>query len=80
MEILAYLNVLEFEEACNSETVELTWINLVLNYVQNGWLPSDKLKACKLQNITSRYTILDGWLYKSSYFGSLLKCVKPNKP
>ncbi|XP_038697948.1 uncharacterized protein LOC119995499 [Tripterygium wilfordii] len=46
-----------------------------IQYLQDDVLPQDKNEAKALQRKASRYTIVNGILYKRSYQGVLLRCL-----
>ncbi|GKV49108.1 hypothetical protein SLEP1_g55875 [Rubroshorea leprosula] len=52
-----------------------SWIDPIKAYLQDGTVPSDKQEEVKLRRKASRYTLLDGILYKSSYSLPLLCCL-----
>lgn len=39
IKILTHPSIYELEEACNTKTTEQTWIDQILNYIQNKHLP-----------------------------------------
>ncbi|XP_038688690.1 uncharacterized protein LOC119987863 [Tripterygium wilfordii] len=51
------------------------WRTPFIQYLQDDVLPQDKNEARALQRKSSRYTIVDGILYKRSYQGVLLRCL-----
>ena len=55
--------------------VKETWMTPIQRFIQEGWLPDDKLEARKLRYKVARYTIYDGSLYKRGFNQPLLKCV-----
>ncbi|GFS28943.1 hypothetical protein Acr_00g0004750 [Actinidia rufa] len=56
-----------------------TWMDEIIAYFQRGILPKDKLQARRLQYRTARFCIFKGKLYKRSFLGPLLKCIRPEK-
>ncbi|GFZ11448.1 hypothetical protein Acr_22g0008460 [Actinidia rufa] len=54
-----------------------TWMDEIIAYLQRGILPKDKLQARRLQYRSARFCIFKDELYKRSFSGSLLKCLRP---
>ncbi|GKV11062.1 hypothetical protein SLEP1_g22348 [Rubroshorea leprosula] len=46
-------------------------------FVEDGVIPEDKQEAMKLRKKASRYTLVDGVLYKRSFSLPLLRCLNP---
>ncbi|GFY92470.1 hypothetical protein Acr_08g0008660 [Actinidia rufa] len=57
----------------------LTWMDEIIAYLQGGTLPTDKLQAHHLQYRSARFCIFKGRLYKRSFSGPLLKCLRPEE-
>ena len=56
---------IEEEEVMNTqETVE--WMKPIIQYLEHGILPKDKLKARKLKIKAAHYSIYNGELYRRS--------------
>jgi hypothetical protein len=51
------------------------WRREIIEYLQNGTLPSEKRSAVQLKMKTGRFTIVNGTLYKKGFTLPLLKCV-----
>ena len=51
------------------------WMNPILNYLQNGGLPEDKLEARRLQVRLARYYFYNDKLYKKGFSVPLLRCI-----
>ncbi|GFY87521.1 hypothetical protein Acr_05g0011600 [Actinidia rufa] len=56
-----------------------TWMDEIIAYLQGGTLPTDKLQARSLQYRSARFCIFKGRLYKRSFSGPLLKCLRPEE-
>ncbi|GFZ06814.1 hypothetical protein Acr_18g0009840 [Actinidia rufa] len=56
-----------------------TWMDEIIAYLQRGTLPKDKLQARRLQYRSARFCIFKGRLYKRSFSGPLLKCLRPEE-
>ncbi|GKV33929.1 hypothetical protein SLEP1_g42365 [Rubroshorea leprosula] len=54
-----------------------SWTDPIKAYLQDGTVPTDKQEELKLRRKASRYTLLDGILYKRSYSLPLLRCLTP---
>lgn len=67
MEILDHPNIMDSKDIYSMEKIDQTWMDLIMSYIQNGALPFNKLKARKVQGVASKYSILNGQLYKQSY-------------
>ncbi|XP_060968740.1 uncharacterized protein LOC133036237 [Cannabis sativa] len=64
------------EEIMEIDTAqEVTWMTLIIAYLENGILPGDKMEARKLRQRAARYAIYDGRLYRRSFSQLLLKCI-----
>ncbi|GFZ08777.1 hypothetical protein Acr_20g0005850 [Actinidia rufa] len=56
-----------------------TWMDEIIAYLQDGILPKEKLQARRLQYRSARFYIFNGKLYKRSFSGPLLKCLRPEE-
>ncbi|GFZ00843.1 hypothetical protein Acr_14g0004780 [Actinidia rufa] len=56
-----------------------TWLDEIIAYLREGILPRDKLQARCLQYRSARYCIFKGRLYKRSFSGPLLRCLRPEE-
>ncbi|GFY96586.1 hypothetical protein Acr_11g0008920 [Actinidia rufa] len=56
-----------------------TWMDEIIAYLQDGTLPKEKLQARRLQYRSARLCIFNGKLYKRSFSGPLLKCLRPEE-
>ncbi|GFZ18414.1 hypothetical protein Acr_27g0001530 [Actinidia rufa] len=56
-----------------------TWMDEIIAYLQKGILPKDKLQARHLQYRSARFCIFKGKLYKRSFSGPLLRCLRPEE-
>ena len=51
----------------------------IISYIKDGQLPSNSSKAKKVKVRATRFTILNGELYKRGFSMPYLKCLAPNK-
>lgn len=51
------------------------WALDIIKYVDANELLDNRWEARKIRNRISRYTLLDGVLYKRGYFTPLLRCI-----
>ncbi|GFY92947.1 hypothetical protein Acr_08g0013430 [Actinidia rufa] len=56
-----------------------TWLDEIIDYLRKGILPKDKLQARRLQYRSARFCIFEGRLYKRSFSGPLLRCLRPEE-
>ncbi|GKB26842.1 reverse transcriptase domain-containing protein [Tanacetum coccineum] len=54
-----------------------TWMTPIYKYLTKEILPEDKKKARVIHRKASRYTIINETLYKKSFLGPWLRCVRP---
>ncbi|GJZ23927.1 reverse transcriptase domain-containing protein [Tanacetum coccineum] len=54
-----------------------TWMTPIYEYLTKEILLEDKKKARVVRRKASRYTIINGTLYKKSFLGPWLRCVRP---
>ncbi|GKV29297.1 hypothetical protein SLEP1_g38236 [Rubroshorea leprosula] len=54
-----------------------SWTDLIVSFLRDGIVPEDRQEAMKLRKKTSRYTLVDGVLYKRSFSLPLLRCLNP---
>nr|GEX91209.1 reverse transcriptase domain-containing protein [Tanacetum cinerariifolium] len=54
-----------------------TWMTLIMEYLKEGTLPSDRKEARKLRIKARQYELLEGVVYKRSFLTSWLRCVRP---
>ncbi|XP_062093986.1 uncharacterized protein LOC133800018 [Humulus lupulus] len=52
-----------------------SWADLIINYLKDGALPTDRKEAPRLVYKVARYTLVDGILYKRGFSMPLLRCV-----
>lgn len=79
VEILVHLSIWELKEAYNIEITNQTWIDPLLNYIQNRDLPIDKLEAA---NNGTLYQNIQLWTNNHTsklYSRPLLRCLYSNK-
>ncbi|KAK0601687.1 hypothetical protein LWI29_026467 [Acer saccharum] len=56
-----------------------SWITPIKEYLVNDILPSDPLEAKRLKYRATRYSVLNGELYKRGYSRALQRCVRPKE-
>ncbi|XP_035543613.1 uncharacterized protein LOC118347692 [Juglans regia] len=57
----------------------VTWtIDDILNFLQEGILPNDRVEAQKVRNWAARFTLVEGILYKRGYVEPLLSFISDN--
>ncbi|KAI0488408.1 hypothetical protein KFK09_028239 [Dendrobium nobile] len=61
------------------ETREVSWINPILSFLQDGILPKEPMAATRFQRRTKNFTIIGGELYKRAFTGPYLKCLPPSE-
>ncbi|GKV37983.1 hypothetical protein SLEP1_g45941 [Rubroshorea leprosula] len=54
-----------------------SWTDPIVSFLQDGSILEDKQEAMRLRKKTSRYTLVDGVLYKRSFSLPLLRCLNP---
>ncbi|GKV00548.1 hypothetical protein SLEP1_g13219 [Rubroshorea leprosula] len=54
-----------------------SWIDSIASFLRDGIVPEDRQEAMKLRKKASRYTLVDGVLYKRSFSLPLLRCLNP---
>ncbi|XP_062170503.1 uncharacterized protein LOC133876233 [Alnus glutinosa] len=69
--ILPKLDMMEIEERSD----EPEWATDVIQYLRNGSLPEEKLRARKVKMHSARYVLIGGSLYRRGYTEPLLKCL-----
>ncbi|XP_024044385.1 uncharacterized protein LOC112100156 [Citrus clementina] len=52
-----------------------SWMDPIVSYLRDGVLPPDKLRARKIRAQASRYTMIDGVLYRRGYTLPFLRCL-----
>ena len=66
---IAINQVNKIDEACSS------WMSLIVHYLSSGELPDNKIVAHKIQVQATRFSLVNGQLYKQSLEGPYLKCL-----
>lgn len=56
-----------------------TWVTPLLEYLQDGVLPTNQKKARKLKIKARQYAVIEGTLFKKSYLEPWLRCVGPSQ-
>ncbi|XP_019184806.1 PREDICTED: uncharacterized protein LOC109179766 [Ipomoea nil] len=59
-----------------TDNPEMFWIEDILQYKENGKLPDDPAVAARVRRKAPSFEIIDGRLYKRSFGGPLLKCLR----
>ncbi|GKV30498.1 hypothetical protein SLEP1_g39303 [Rubroshorea leprosula] len=54
-----------------------SWTDPILSFLRDGIVPENRQEAMKLRRKASRYTLVDGVLYKRSFSLPLLRCLSP---
>ncbi|GKV40196.1 hypothetical protein SLEP1_g47864 [Rubroshorea leprosula] len=54
-----------------------SWTDSIISFLRDGTVPEDRQEAMKLRKKASRYTLVDGVLYKRSFSLPLLRCLNP---
>ncbi|GKU89055.1 hypothetical protein SLEP1_g3247 [Rubroshorea leprosula] len=54
-----------------------SWTDSIISFLQDGIVPEERQEAMKLRKKASRYTLVDGVLYKRSFSLPLLQCLNP---
>ncbi|GJU76055.1 reverse transcriptase domain-containing protein [Tanacetum coccineum] len=54
-----------------------TWMTPICEYLAKEILPEDKKKARAVRQKVARYAMINGTLYKKSFLGPWLRCVRP---
>ncbi|GKA14001.1 reverse transcriptase domain-containing protein [Tanacetum coccineum] len=77
MEELKEKSIHEKEVLTIVEEEGQTWMTPICEYLTKEILPEDKKKARVVRCKASRYTMINGTLYKKSFLGPWLWCVRP---
>lgn len=56
-----------------------SWMDLIIKYLVDGIEPMDKDKARGLRLKAATYCMIDGKLYRKSFSGPYLRCLKPDE-
>lgn len=75
VEILSKRSIEEAEEILELHG-ELSWVDPILSYLEEGKLPVDKKEARKVIARSSRHTIVGGQLYKRLFTLPYLRCLR----
>ncbi|XP_020684159.1 uncharacterized protein LOC110100821 [Dendrobium catenatum] len=59
------------------ESREVSWINPILSFLQDGVLPKEPMAVTRLRRRAANFTIIGGELYKRAFTGPYLKCLPP---
>ncbi|GKV36702.1 hypothetical protein SLEP1_g44802 [Rubroshorea leprosula] len=55
----------------------LSWTDPIISFLRDGIVPEDRQGAMELRKKASRYTLVEGVLYKRSFSLPLLRCLNP---
>nr|GEX12239.1 hypothetical protein [Tanacetum cinerariifolium] len=77
VEVLKEKSIKEKEVTTVVEEDGPTWMTLIMEYLKEGTLPSDRKEARKLCIKARQYELLEGVLYRRSFFTPWLRCVGP---
>ena len=61
------------------EEIPPSWMDPIQLYIATGELPNNRDKAHKVQIQSTRFSLVDGQLYKRSLSGPYLKCLTPEQ-
>ncbi|KAK3033640.1 hypothetical protein RJ639_033765 [Escallonia herrerae] len=63
------------------ETIEQEpcWMDMIVTYLSTGELPSERHEARNLRVKATRYTLVEGTLYKKSFSLPYLRCLRPSE-
>ncbi|XP_038973343.1 uncharacterized protein LOC120105176 [Phoenix dactylifera] len=59
--------------------VEPSWMDELVNYLQDEALPSDEHEARRVKRLAARYILHEGKLYRRSFTSPLLRCLRPTE-
>ncbi|XP_043716321.1 uncharacterized protein LOC122664535 [Telopea speciosissima] len=81
---MVYLDVLTSPSIAQSEEVLLVeiepcWMDPLINYLQEGALPTDKDEAKRIRMRAVRYIMIEGTLCKKAFTMPYLKCLRPSE-
>ena len=76
-EVLTKLSIKEEEVMNVQETTE--WMKPIIQYLEHGTLPEEKLKSQKLKFKVAHYSIYNGELYRRSLSHPCSKCISPEE-
>ena len=80
LELTEELTNPSIEEREVMNTQEMTkWMKPIMQYLEHGILPEDKLKAQKLKIRAAHYSMYNGELYRRSLSHPWSKCVSPEE-
>ena len=60
-------------------SIETAWMTPIFNYLQNNSFLEIKDDAWKIKAMSAQFTIIQGNLYRRSFSGPYLTCVKPSQ-
>ncbi|XP_015969769.1 uncharacterized protein LOC107493196 [Arachis duranensis] len=56
-----------------------SWLDPIINFLENGKLPDNEKDAKKLRREAARYAIIQGQLFRKGFNHPLLKCLHPDQ-
>nr|XP_009804573.1 PREDICTED: uncharacterized protein LOC104249791 [Nicotiana sylvestris]XP_016467852.1 PREDICTED: uncharacterized protein LOC107790436 [Nicotiana tabacum] len=63
----------------NSTSLTWDWRNRYIDYLRIGKLPSDPKESRALHTKAARFSLIEGALFRISFFGPLARCLRPGK-
>ncbi|GKU89559.1 hypothetical protein SLEP1_g3685 [Rubroshorea leprosula] len=79
-----FVEVLDEPSLMKSRMMEIStdpdtpsWTDSIISFLRDGIISEDRPEAMKLRKKASRYTLVDGVLYKRSFSLILLRCLNP---
>ena len=78
---IEHLDVPSIEEALSINQInnEPSWIDLLIEYLNNGTIPIDKKETRRIKQQVLWYIFLNGQLYKKLFSMPLLRCLRPSE-
>lgn len=61
---------------CNASETDVNWMHEIEAYIRTGKLPEDRKQTHKIRVQAARFTLIEDNLYRRSFGGSYLKCLK----
>ncbi len=79
--VLEYLQTPSTEESEPTMCIdtEPSWMDELINYLQDRTLPDDELEVRRIKRQAPRYILYEGKLYRRSFTSPLLRCLRPSE-
>ncbi|GKA53461.1 reverse transcriptase domain-containing protein [Tanacetum coccineum] len=77
VEELKEKSINELEVLAVVEEEGSTWMTLIYEYLTKETLPAEMDKARAMRRKSQRFTVINGVLYKKSFLGPWIRCVRP---